>query len=60
LSLRNWAENAEPMTLTKNDPVITSVENWVQRTRFSDIDYLRTNYAAPGRWQRPLERDIRP
>jgi hypothetical protein len=60
LSLRNWAENAEPMTLTKNDPMVTSVENWVQRTRFSDIDYLRTNYAAPGRWQRPLERDIRP
>jgi glucose/arabinose dehydrogenase len=60
LQLRDRAESAEPTTLTDDAAIIRDVAQWVERTEFPDSDYLRANYGAPGLWQRPLERDIRP
>ncbi len=57
-----WATAAEPVHLRPDDPMIREVERWIERTStsFPEKQELFQSYALPGRWQRPLERDIKP
>jgi glucose/arabinose dehydrogenase len=58
----DWADRPRfsALIIDADDPVIQAVNQWVERTRFPETDYLRQNYALPGRWQRPPEKDVRP
>lgn len=62
ISLVKWADALAPTPfhLYGDDPKVEAVNHWIKRTEFPEEDYLRQNYAVPGRWQRPLEKDIQP
>ena len=40
--------------------MIQEVDRWIERTSFPEKQELFQNYALPGRWQRPVEKDIKP
>lgn len=58
----DWADapTRAPTRLYDDDPTIRAVREWIGRTDFPETEQLRRAYALPGRWQRPIERDIRP
>lgn len=63
VGVRDWAAGRNlhnPLALSEEDPVIREVNEWVERNSFPEKEYLRQNYALPGRWQRPVEEDIHP
>lgn len=63
ITTRDWAAGRNlhnPLALYPDDPVVVEVNRWVEENGFPEKSYLRENYAVPGRWQRPLEKDILP
>lgn len=62
LDLNDWASNPmmEPARFTDRDPIYRRVREWVKATEWPEKEELFKNYAMPGRWQRPVEKEIRP